>query len=65
MEGVEDVEFSAKLETLRVLFEGHAGYQEDELFTRAAETMTAEQLTAIGAAIAGSATPVFEYARAS
>lgn len=63
--GVEDVEFGAKLEALRQLFDGHAGYQEDELFPRAAEAMTAEQLTAIGAAIAGSATPVFEYARAS
>jgi len=63
--GVEDPEFAGKLEALRLLFDGHAGYQEDELFTRAAEAMTADQLAAIGQAIAGSATPVFEYARAS
>ena len=61
--GVDDPEFGDKLDALRLLFDGHAGYQEDELFTRAAESMTAEQLAAIGSAIAGSATPVFELAR--
>lgn len=63
--GVEDPDFRAKLDAVRLLFDGHAGYQEDELFTRAAESMTADLLAAIGSAIAGSATPVFEYARAS
>lgn len=63
--GVEDPGFAEKLDLLRTLLEGHVAYQEDELFTRVAETMAADQLAQIGAKIAGSAVRfVYDYARA-
>jgi hypothetical protein len=42
--GTRDREFRAKLDDLGVLLGGHAAWQEDELFTAAAETMTRDQL---------------------
>lgn len=62
--GVEDPELVPKLEQLRSLVEGHAAYQEDELFTRVAETVSRERLAELGALIIKNATPV-PYALAS
>lgn len=45
--GVDDDDFVAGLANLRVLVDGHAAYQEDELFTRAATAMSASQLAAL------------------
>jgi hypothetical protein len=40
-------EFRAKLSDLGVLLAGHAAWQEDELFTAAAESMTRDELAAL------------------
>lgn len=42
-----DAEFRAKLNDLGVLLVGHSSWQEDELFTRAAETMSRAELAAL------------------
>ena len=62
--GVEDPEMATKLDRLRALIDGHAAYQEDELFTRIAETMSRDRLAELGTDIAKNATPVV-YALAS
>ena len=45
--GTRDPEFRGKLERLGDLLIGHSAWQEDELFTTAAEAMTSEQLAAL------------------
>ncbi len=61
----DDSRYAPSLDQLRALFDGHAGYQEDELFTSIAETMTSAQLSELGTQIAGSSAPViYEHARA-
>ena len=45
--GTRDPEFRGKLERLGDLLIGHAAYQEDELFTAAAESMTREELATL------------------
>lgn len=42
-----DAEFRAKLNDLGLLLVGHSSWQEDELFTRAAETMSRAELAAL------------------
>jgi hypothetical protein len=42
-----EAEFRAKLNDLGVLLAGHAAWQEDELFTTAAETMSEGELAAL------------------
>jgi hemerythrin-like domain-containing protein len=45
--GTRDPDFRTKLERLGDLLVGHAAYQEDELFTTAAESMTGDELAAL------------------
>lgn len=45
--GTRDVEFRSKLERLGDLLAGHAAWQEDELFTTAAESMSCDELAAL------------------
>jgi hypothetical protein len=45
--GTRDAEFRAKLADLGQLLIGHATWQEDELFTRAAETLSRDALAAL------------------
>ena len=61
--GVSDAEFEPRLDWLGTLLEGHVGYQEDELFTRAAEAMTGAELVDLGTRLAASTAP-FVYERA-
>ncbi|HUS29502.1 MAG TPA: hemerythrin domain-containing protein [Kofleriaceae bacterium] len=42
--GVEDPEFSGHFECLRELLVGHSAWQEDQLFTTAAESLPADRL---------------------
>ncbi len=46
--GVEDGLFGTKLHELADLLEGHCGYQEDLLFETVAETLTEQELAALG-----------------
>ena len=61
--GERDEDFEARLESLGLLLDGHVGYQEDELFTRAAGAMSGAQLVDLGTRMADSAAP-FVYERA-
>jgi hemerythrin-like domain-containing protein len=45
--GIEDDEFATKLNELDILLIGHSSWQEEELFTMAAETLTAAELGAL------------------
>jgi hypothetical protein len=45
--GTHDAEFRAKLGELGTLLAGHAAWQEDELFTASAETMSQAELAAL------------------
>lgn len=45
--GPEDDRFKTKLADLGMLLAGHVGWQEDELFTRATETMSQADLDAL------------------
>jgi hypothetical protein len=45
--GTHDAEFRAKVNELGTLLIGHTSWQEDELFTSAAESMTRDQLAAL------------------
>jgi hypothetical protein len=45
--GTRDAEFRGKLAQLGQLLYGHSAWQEDELFTRAAESMTDAELAAL------------------
>ena len=42
-----DPQFRAKLDDLGMLLVGHSAWQEDELFTKVAETMSADELAAL------------------
>jgi hypothetical protein len=42
--GPDDPEFGELFEQLRALLAGHSAWQEDQLFTTAAETLSAERL---------------------
>ncbi|HEY5944308.1 MAG TPA: hemerythrin domain-containing protein [Kofleriaceae bacterium] len=45
--GTRDADFRPKLARLGELLDGHSAWQEDELFTAAAETMTSAELAAL------------------
>ena len=45
--GVEDREFGGRLTELATLLDGHAGWQEDELFLAVAEQLSAERLASL------------------
>jgi len=45
--GVDDKEFGSRLSDLASLLDGHCGWQEDELFTAVAETLTPDRLSAL------------------
>ncbi|HTL37888.1 MAG TPA: hemerythrin domain-containing protein [Kofleriaceae bacterium] len=45
--GVEDSEFDELFERLRMLLVGHSSWQEDQLFTRAAESLPPDRLAAL------------------
>jgi hypothetical protein len=45
--GTRDAEFRAKLGELGTLLVGHSSWQEDELFTAAAESLTRDELAAL------------------
>ena len=45
--GTREAEFRAKLDELGTLLIGHSSWQEDELFTAAAESMTRDELAAL------------------
>ena len=45
--GVEDSEFDELFERLRGLLVGHSAWQEDQLFTRAAESLPPDRLAAL------------------
>ena len=46
--GVDDADFAPKLARLQALLAGHTAWQEDQLFTTAAETMSEAELAALG-----------------
>lgn len=46
--GVEDCDFGGKLHELAYLLDGHAGYQEDELFEHVAESLPSDELVSLG-----------------
>jgi hypothetical protein len=45
--GVDDKEFGGRLAELGVLLDGHAGWQEDELFTTVAEALPSDRLKSL------------------
>jgi hypothetical protein len=45
--GLKDATFRAQLDTLGTLLFGHTAWQEDELFTKAAETMSCDELAGL------------------
>jgi hypothetical protein len=50
--GVEDETFSPLLDDLATLLDGHAGWQEEQLFQVVAESVPAETLAALGGQLA-------------
>ncbi len=50
--GVDDPSFGTLLEDLAGLLDGHAGWQEDQLFQTVAESVPAETLAALGSQFA-------------
>jgi hypothetical protein len=45
--GIKDAKFRPTLDTLGTLLFGHSAWQEDELFTKAAETMSIDELAGL------------------